>query len=151
MELTAANTGNTEFRFEEALHTYFRVGDVERVEVRGLAGIHYLDNMDGNRQKVQTGDIRLSASADNAYLNATGAIDMDDPVLGRVLRTGKENSATTIVWNPWREGAAKMADLGPDEWHQMICVEGGNILDAAVALSPGEQHTMRVTLSVKEP
>jgi hypothetical protein len=30
----------------------------------------------------------------------------------------------------------------------MICVEGGNIVDAAITLSPGEQHTMCVTLSV---
>ena len=48
MELTAINIGSTAFRFEEALHTYFRVGDVERVEVRGLDGVAYLDNMDGN-------------------------------------------------------------------------------------------------------
>jgi len=151
MELTALNTGNTEFRFEEALHTYFRVGDVETVEVRGLAAVPYLDNMEGNRQKLQMGDIRLSGQIDNAYLNATGTLDIADPGIRRTLRTEKHNSASTIVWNPWREGAAKLADLGDNEWHQMICVEGGNILDAAVALGPGKQHAMRVTLSVITP
>ena len=151
MELTAVNTGNTEFRFEEALHTYFRVGDVERVEVRGLASIHYLDNMDANRQKLQTGNLRLSAQTDNAYLSAHGAVEIADPQRQRNLRTEKHNSASTIVWNPWREGAEKLADLGDDEWHPMICAEGGNILDAAVALGPGERHTMRVTLSVTTP
>jgi glucose-6-phosphate 1-epimerase len=151
MELTTVNTGNTEFQFEEALHTYFRVGDVERVEVRGLARIHYLDNMDANRPKLQIANLRLSAQTDNAYLRAQGAVEIADPELRRSLRTEKHNSASTIVWNPWREGAAKLADLGDDEWHQMICVEGGNILDDAVALGPGEQHTMRVTLNVTTP
>ena len=149
MELTAVNTGKTEFHFEEALHTYFRVGDVERVEVRGLAGIHYLDNMDGNRQKLQTGNLRLSGQTDNAYLPAQGAVEIADPELRRSLRTEKHNSASTIVWNPWREGAAKLADLGDDEWHPMICVEGGNILDEAVALGPGKTHTLSVVLSLE--
>ena len=151
MNLTAANTGATPFGFEEALHTYFRVADVQRVAVRGLAGISYLDNVDGNRPKVQAGDVTLSGPTDNAYMNAHGPVEIVDPVLGRILRTEKENSATTIVWNPWREGAAKLADLGDDQWHPMLCVEGGNLLRASVSIAPGESHSMRVTLSVSNP
>jgi len=146
--LTAANTGSVAFQFEEALHTYFRVADVERVQVRGLDGLAYLDNMDGNRQKIQADDVKLFGPADNAYLEARGPVEILDQVLGRTLRTEKENSATTIVWNPWREGAAKLADLGADEWHPMICVEGGNIIGASISLPPGKAHTMRVTLSL---
>jgi glucose-6-phosphate 1-epimerase len=147
MELTATNTGSTEFRFEEALHTYFRVGDVERVEVRGLNGTTYLDNMDGNREKLQTGELTLSGPIDNAYLNATGPAAIFDPVLGRTFVTEKETSSTTVVWNPWRDGAAKLTDLGDEEWHAMVCVEGANILGAAISLAPGQSHTMRVTLT----
>src|SRR5258708_28938758 len=109
MELTAENTGSTAFSFEEALHTYFRVSDVERVDVRGLAGVSYLDNMNANREKIQSGDLTLSGPTDNAYTNTHVAVDIVDS--GRVVRTVKENSSTTIVWNPWREGAAKLADL----------------------------------------
>ena len=151
MALTAANTGPAAFRFEEALHTYFRVSDAERVYVRGLDALTYFDNTDGNRQKAQQGDVKLSGPTDNAYPQAHGPVEIVDPVLGRTLRTEKQNSATTIVWNPWREGAAKLADLGAEEWHPMVCVEGGNILGAAVSIRPGESHSMRVTLSVREP
>ena len=150
MELIATNAGYTTFRFEEALHTYFRVGDVERVTVRGLAGISYLDNMDGNRQKVQAGDLRLQGSADNAYLNTAGAVEIVDPVLGRVMRTEKENSSTTVAWNPWQQGAAGLPDLGDDEWRGMICVEASNILSAGVSLDPGEQHMMCALLKLVE-
>jgi glucose-6-phosphate 1-epimerase len=148
MELTAENTGSTAFSFEEALHTYFRVSDVERVNVRGLAGVSYLDNMDANREKIQSGDLTLSGPTDSAYTNTHGAVDILDPLPGRVVRTEKESSSTTIVWNPWREGAAKLADLGDDEWKNMICAEAGNILGAAVTLNPGEQHTLCATLSI---
>jgi len=148
LELTMMNTGRSALRFEEALHAYFKVGDVERTCVRGLDGVGYLDNQDGNREKTQSGDIVLSHQTDNAYRKTTGAVAILDLVLGRTLRTGKQNSSSTIVWNPWHEGAASIADLGDDEWRQMLCVEGGNIMDSAVNLEPGQRHAMTITIDI---
>ena len=150
MELIATNTGRAPFRFEEALHTYFQVRNVERAEVRGLAGSSYLDNTVGNLQKMQEGGRKLAGPTDNAYIHAAKTVDIVDPVLGRVLRTEKENSATTVVWNPWQQGAAKLADLDDDEWRSMLCVEAANILGAAVSLGPGEEHTLRATLALNQ-
>jgi glucose-6-phosphate 1-epimerase len=148
LALTVTNTGSTAFRFEEALHTYFRVGDVEQVEVRGLEGVSFLDNMDGNRQKVQASRLKLTGPTDNAYIDSRGTAEIYDAALGRVVRTGKENSSTTIVWNPWRQGAAKLADLGDEEWRRMICVEASNILGSAISLDPGEEHTMQAEIGL---
>jgi glucose-6-phosphate 1-epimerase len=148
LELTATNRGSAPFTFEEALHTYFRVGHAARLRVHGLNGVSYLDNVDQGREKTQSGDVVFTGPTDNAYLNAQSAAELVDPILGRTLRTGKENSRTTIVWNPWQQGAASLSDLGDDEWQQMTCVEAGNILGSAVSLAPGEEHTMRANLSV---
>jgi glucose-6-phosphate 1-epimerase len=148
LELTATNTGSSPFSFEEALHTYFRVGQTASVRVRGLNGVSYLDNVDQNREKVQSGDLVLTGPTDNAYINTQSAAELVDPVLRRNLRTEKENSRTTIVWNPWQQGAASLSDLGDDEWQQMTCVEASNILSSAVCLGPGEEHTMRANLSL---
>ena len=135
-------------RFEEALHTYFKVSDVERVRVRGLDGAVYLDNREGNREKTQHGDLVLSKQTDNAYKDANGPVEIVDAALGRILKTEKQGSASTIVWNPWSDGASSMADLGGDEWPRMLCVEGGNILMSALSLNPGESHTMTITIRV---
>jgi glucose-6-phosphate 1-epimerase len=148
LELIARNTGSARFLFEEALHTYFRVGEAAHVRVRGLNGASYLDNVDQNREKTQAGDVVLMGTTDNAYLNTQNAAELVDPVLRRTVRTEKGNSGTTVVWNPWQQGAASLSDLGDDEWQQMACVEASNILSAAVWLGPGEEHTMRATLSV---
>jgi glucose-6-phosphate 1-epimerase len=148
LELTTRNTGATPFRFEEALHTYFRVGLAQHVRVRGLDQVKYLDNTDGNREKLQSGEVILAAPTDNAYLNTHGALELIDPTLKRTIRTEKENSATTVVWNPWQQGAASISDLGEDEWQRMTCVEASNILGMAVSLTPGQEHTMRAMLSV---
>lgn len=148
MELTASNTGSAPLRFEEALHTYFRVGQIESVRVRGLDGITYLDNTDANREKVQSGDVMFTSATDNAYLNTQAPLELVDPVLHRSIRTEKLGSATTVVWNPWQQGAASLADLGDDEWRGMACVEASNILESAISLGPGEEHTMCSILSI---
>jgi glucose-6-phosphate 1-epimerase len=148
LELAATNTGSAPFSFEEALHTYFRVGQSASVRVRGLDGVNYLDNVDQNREKTQYGELVLTGTTDNAYLNIESAAELVDPVLRRTVRTEKENSRTTVVWNPWQHGAASLSDLGEDEWQQMTCVEASNVLSWAVRLGPGEKHTMRAKLSI---
>jgi glucose-6-phosphate 1-epimerase len=148
LELVIQNSGETALRFEEALHTYFRVGDVERVRVRGLGGVAYLDNRDGNREKTQPGDLVLLRQTDNAYKDAIGPVEIIDPSLGRILKTEKQGSASTIVWNPWSDGAFSMADLGDREWRGMLCAEGANILKSAVNLGPGQSHAMTISILV---
>jgi glucose-6-phosphate 1-epimerase len=147
------NTGSGEdaggMRFEEALHTYFAVGDAGSVRVAGLDDVAYLDNMDSNREKMQHGDVVYRQATDSAYLNTARAVELIDPVLRRRIRTAKENSLTTVVWNPWKEGAAALADLGDAEWQQMACVEASNIMDYAVSVEPGQQHRMVATLSLE--
>jgi glucose-6-phosphate 1-epimerase len=148
LELIAHNAGSTPFSFEEALHTYFRVSDAESVRVRGLDQVTYLDNTDGNREKLQTGDVVFNQATDSAYLNIESACELIDPMLHRTIRTDKQYSATTVVWNPWQQGAAALADLGDEEWRWMACVEASNIRLAAVTLAPGQAHTLGATLSV---
>ena len=146
LELRMMNTGHQDLTFEEALHTYFRIGDVQRAIVRGLAGLTFLDNRDENHEKSQEGDLRISKETDNAYRNAAGSIAIIDGATARRLTTKKHGSSSTVVWNPWIEGAGRMADFGGDEWRSMLCVEGANILDSAVRLSPGESHEMRIEI-----
>lgn len=148
LELVMENCGPEDFRFEEALHTYFKVSDVEGVRVRGLDGLTYLDNRDDNRQKTQRDDLILARQTDNAYQDAIGPVEIIDPVLGRTLKTEKQASASTIVWNPWSDGASSMADLGDHEWRVMLCTEGANISKSAVNLGPGQSHAMTSTIHV---
>lgn len=149
LELTVMNRGSGPMRFEEALHTYFRIGDIHQARVLGLNGAAFLDNTDGNRQKRQPGDLNLTGPTDNAYMDTEAPLEIIDPVLHRRLHTSKLNSCTTVVWNPWRDGAAALSDLGDDEWQNMLCVEASNILSAAISLPPGEESTLRAIISIR--
>ena len=146
LDLTVTNTGDATFDFAEALHTYFHVGDARMVRVRGLDGVTYQDNVDGNREKVQAGELAFTGPTDNVYLNTRGSVELVDPRLRRTIRTEKFHSATTVVWNPGAQGAAALVDLGDDEWERMVCVEACNVRGLAVSLGAGQAHTMTAVL-----
>jgi glucose-6-phosphate 1-epimerase len=148
LELTVSNTGANPFRFEEALHTYYRVGDVRKVRVRGLDRVTYLDNTDSNKKKKQNGDVVISSPTDNAYMNTQNPLQLIDPVLNRSIQVTKQHSDSTVIWNPWAEGARALSDLGDDEWQDMVCVEGSNILENAVELATSADHKITVTMTV---
>jgi glucose-6-phosphate 1-epimerase len=150
LELVLTNTGRTALRFEEALHAYHRVGDIEKVRVQGLDTVRYLDKTDSNQEKTQRGEIVIVSETDRVYLNTQHAVELEDPILHRRTRVTKENSLTTVVWNPWVEKARAFSDLGDNEWRQMICMESSNVSDFAVDLAPGQQHTMKAIVSVAD-
>src|SRR5271165_5788606 len=150
LDLMVINSGTTSLRFEEALHTYHRVGHINNIHIRGLDGVTYLDNTDSNREKVQHGDVVIISQTDRAYVNSQQTLELVDPTLHRRIYIAKENSLTTVVWNPWRDGAQTMPDLGDDEWQQMVCAEASNVLGLAVTLAPGQQHTMKVNTRVAD-
>lgn len=150
LELDVANTGETPLRFEEALHAYYRMGNIVETRVQGLNAVRYLDKTDSNREKTQQGAVAVISETDRVYLDTSEAIEMDDPVLKRRIQLSKENSRTTVVWNPWREKARSMSDLGADEWMRMICVETSNVSDYSVVLAPGQQHNMKSFVRVED-
>ena len=147
LELVCTNTGKTDLRFEEALHTYNRVSNVANVRLQGLDAVQFLDNTDSNRAKVQRGDVTIASATDNAFIGTQNDVDLIDPELRRRIRLKKAHSLTTVVWNPWRDGAVRLGDLGDGEWTKFLCVEASNILTASVTLGPGEEHKMTAVLS----
>jgi glucose-6-phosphate 1-epimerase len=149
LELTATNTGAAPFIFQEALHTYYRVGNIREVRLASLDGVPYQDNTQGNIERLQQGDNLFTQRIDNAYLNTEAELLLTDPSLTRRIHIAKQNSHNTVVWNPWAELAATMSDLG-DEWPHFVCVEAANIRANAVTLQPGEQHTMTAIIRTEK-
>ena len=148
LELELHNRGTTPLRFEEALHSYHRVGDVRIARLVGLDGIRYVDKTDSYREKDQQGDVVVTGETDRVYLNTETSVALQDSVLRRRVEVVKENSFTTVVWNPWADKASRMSDLGDDEWTQMLCVETSNVLGFAVEVAPGRRHRMKATVSI---
>jgi len=148
LEFTVSNLDSEPFSFEEALHSYFAVADVTRTQLSGLEGARYVDKV--REQGVFTEGPRtltFVAETDRIY-DSAGKCTIDDHAGQRTIGIEKENSAATVVWNPWRERASQMPDMGAAGWQGMLCVESANVGKTRVTLSPGQSHRLLVEVSV---
>ena len=148
MELIVTNSTSETVRFEECLHTYFAIGDVNTVSVGGLKGVEYLDRMAGGARVKETNEaVSIAAEVDRVYLNHTGTAVIHDPTLHRTINVEKSGSAATVVWNPWINKSKAMPDFGDEEYQQMICVESGNVVENKLTLAPGAASGLKVVIS----
>jgi glucose-6-phosphate 1-epimerase len=149
LQLVVTNDSkDTEFAFENCLHTYFEVGDVTAISIGGLVGLNYLDKVAGFAEKTEASNaIRIASEVDRIYLNASGPVEILDPRLGRKILVEKQGSASTVVWNPWIAKARQMPDFGDEEYERMVCVESGNVASDGLSLPPGGSATLIVKLS----
>lgn len=148
LALELLNRSERRMELEDCLHTYFQVGDVKRIHVRGLKGVTYLDKVDNFSRKVETEDtITVQGEVDRVYLNTPDTVLIEDSALGRCISVSKKGANSTVVWNPWIAKAAQLPDFGDDEYLEMVCVESGNVSDDRLSLAPGETSVMEVELS----
>lgn len=149
LQLHVTNKGKDEpLVFENCLHTYFEIGDINSISISGLKGATYLDKVANFSQKVETADaIRIASEVDRIYLNTTAPVEIHDPILQRTIRIEKKASLSTVVWNPWIAKAQQMPDFGNDEYQRMLCVETGNVSGNEISLPPGETSTLTVKIS----
>jgi glucose-6-phosphate 1-epimerase len=148
--LTVANLGDSPLQIEEALHTYFAVGDAKQISIIGLSDTVYLDKTDDFRRKTQKeSPLTLTGETDRPYLNTLNPVSLDDPVFRRRITIDKSNSKTTVIWNPWSELAGKMPDMAPNGWMEMTCVETANVADNAIRVGPHGTYTMQAHIFVE--
>ncbi len=149
LSLITRNTGKEKFSITQAFHTYFKVGDITRTKVLGLAGCDYLDKTGGGSvQKHQTGDVIIDAEVDRIYLNVGNTLTIDDSALNRRIQITSQGSKTAVVWNPWGKIAKEMADLEDDDYKRLLCVETTNAANDVVEVSSGEECKLSANYQV---
>jgi glucose-6-phosphate 1-epimerase len=151
LEMTAEveNVGADAIVYELALHAYLAVGDVEAVRIRGLERTRFVDKVDGGKEKVAGAEpLAIAGETDRVFLDTTTTCVIDDPVLARRLRIEKRNSRATVVWNPGRDRARIMRDVGEESWRRFVCVETANVGPHAVRLAPRARHAMSARIEV---
>lgn len=148
IELITHNTGTDSFNITQALHTYFKVGDIDQVTVLGLADKEYLDKVDSGKQKTQNGEVTFSGECDRIYLDVPAELAVEDRALNRKITVKATNSNTAIVWNPAADISAKMADLGDLDYKSFVCVETANAANEIIEVAAGERYHMAANYSV---
>ena len=140
--LITRNKGTTASPLSQGLHTYLGIGDIEKVQVLGLEGRSYIDNMDGGTEKTQQGAVTIKGEVDCLYTGVDGILNVEDRALNRRITITPRGSASAVVWNPWAATAASMGDLGDEDYKVMLCVETNNAGPDTVQVAPGGEHCM---------
>lgn len=148
-ELVTTNHSDAAMVIGQALHTYFKVGDIRKITVNGLQECDYLDKVTGFQRYTQHGPVGFCGEVDRIYLGAPATTEIRDPVMKRRIVIRSRGSHSTVVWNPWKEKAAQMGDLGPDGYLQMLCVETANAAEDTVTIAPGAQHRLVAQYSIE--
>lgn len=149
LELSVANDGDRPLTFTAALHGYFAVGDVEGIRIAGLAGLEYRDAADGDRLHVDWGqELSIRGEVDRVYHSVPGEVRLREPDRELVLRA--DGFPDVVVWNPGPAKCAALADMEPDGWRRMVCVEAGAIR-APVTVAPAGSWRGVQTLVVAAP
>lgn len=148
--LRIENRSAEAFEFEEALHTYYEVGDVQKVRVLGLQNAGYHDKVLDHARALQHDEIiHPTGPIDRVYVNTPATCTIEDPALARKIIIEKSGSQSTVVWNAWAENMPKFADFPPDAWLHYMCVETANAKDNVVTLKASGVHEMRMSVHVE--
>jgi D-hexose-6-phosphate mutarotase len=99
-------------------------------------------------ERQQSGPVGLTGETD-AVFRTSEPVTVVDPVLGRRLVVSTDGASNVVVWNPWAEKAAEVADIGDGDWLRFLCVEGANVFENAVGLAPGESRTLTYTIELE--
>lgn len=137
-QMKVQNSNTYPLPFTLGFHTYLAVDDINSIEISGLSGLEYMDNLrervifQENREIVTVSDF-----TDRRYQNISATIKINDKSTGRVILMQIKNCQDAFVWNPWREAEKKLADLAPNSYQKFVCVEPGN-MKTPVILAAGQ-------------
>jgi glucose-6-phosphate 1-epimerase len=133
VSLRITNSGDSPFSFTAALHNYFSVDDVQRPAVHGLDGLVYVDKMAaGARCVEEASQLRLHGETDRIYIAGPRQVAIASAIGSSSTVVGADGFGDWVVWNPWRDGSASLADMGPEDYLEMLCVEAARISDPVV-------------------
>jgi len=148
VSLESTNLADQKMMVSGALHSYFRVGDVREIKIIGLEDADYLDTVGEHTMRRQDGVVRIEGEVDR-YYDSHVAVRLEDPVKQRTILVEKEDSPSTVVWNPWTEKAAALGDLPNEDYLAFACIEAAITNDRAVAIKKGETHRFSTRISVE--
>ncbi len=148
MELKVMNRGKSALQFEEAFHTYLRVGDPAACEVLGLDGLGYIDRVKGDTRALQSGKARFEGEMVKAYMGVPALSELLDHSIGRRIRVEQDGMDALVLWSPGPAAGGANPE-NREAGNRLVCLETAKCLECPITLPPGESHRAIVRLSAE--
>jgi glucose-6-phosphate 1-epimerase len=173
MALDVANIGDDDMHFTSCLHPYFHTEDINNISIQGLAGLTYIDKVDGYREKLlnpSAHEISVAEEVLSFVPDSESTVDKANYFVDRVFKHADDTSLSLqlidrnigdvleitksaswpnwVVFNPWIEGkkGEKGPDFDDDGYKFMVCIEPAAAL-LPIVLKQSESWQGTLTLS----
>jgi glucose-6-phosphate 1-epimerase len=133
VDMSVRNTGDTEFAFTCALHTYFATRS-EPVRIGGLQHRPYVNNSDGTPGLDDDGPLIVDRATGRIYFGVADPLALQDGAARVVIR--QDGFRDVVVWNPGAHPPGPLPGLPPDGYRQFVCVEAA-VIEHPVVLAAG--------------
>jgi len=145
LALHTQNTGDHDFTYGGALHTYLHVKAIQACKIQGLA-TQYTDSLDGGKNKVAPEEITINAELDAIHPGQAQEIIVNDEAYQRNIIVTTSGNDSVVAWNPWINKAKRLTDMPDDGYQSMLCLESAITASSGVVVSPGQTHCLATTI-----
>lgn len=134
LRLSTEHQDDEPCQMSQALHAYWRIGDVAEVALSGLDGVEGYDQL--SRQTCQQkGELRVEGGCQRVFQH-DGELHLNDHAWRRALSIDTGERANTVVWHP---GKRPLLGVSWSEVMGFVCVESTSGGAQSQTLAPGEQ------------
>ncbi|OQB95790.1 MAG: putative glucose-6-phosphate 1-epimerase [Spirochaetes bacterium ADurb.Bin110] len=146
MALIIQNRENLPIVCEDGFHTYFKVENPQKCQVKGLDGLEYIDRTKGDVREKQNGPAYFEGEIVHAFMHAPQRLELVDLAAYRKICIEQENMDSVVLWNPGEDASAANLEI-LSTWNQFICIESTNCLDCQLNIPPLGSHYSILRLS----
>lgn len=136
LHLSVHNTDTQPLSFTGALHTYLAVDDIDLTDVTGLQGQAEWDAV-ADVHGVADQALYFDGEFDRVYAAAPGSLRVQDGS-GVLCIEQSPSWGQSVVWNPGPEKCATLADMPPDGFAHMLCVEAAQVYEPIAVPAAGQ-------------
>ncbi|WJM84034.1 D-hexose-6-phosphate mutarotase [Dickeya chrysanthemi] len=121
-----------DYSITSALHTYFQIGDISKIQISGL-GNTFIDKVNDGKTDTQQGDLTFTTRTDRIYTQPAPVSLIEDPVLKRTIEVHHAHHSDVVAWNPGAELSRTISDMTDDGYQTFVCVETARVTQPFVA------------------
>ena len=121
-----------------ALHSYFKVKNIEQMELFGLPDRVF--NSLIQQQQAVSSPRKIAELVDEIYRANQQPTLIHDLGSPRRIEVEHCNASEVVVWNPWHKAMSGMSETG---YRTMVCVETARIHQL---LRSGEQVSVKISV-----
>jgi glucose-6-phosphate 1-epimerase len=141
IQLVTENRGSEPLSYTCALHTYFKIDDINHCELYGLTG-EYLDKLQDFKRFDTPTPYRFNQETDRVHLATPKTLSISSGAHQTCIESSGHDSI--VVWNPWSEKSVSMQDMEDDGFEKMLCVE--TAVTQGQPVLPGDSHTLELVI-----